>query len=199
MQAEALQQYRQGAPTRSEDFWGVFEVAYVSKAIATGGPVLRSPPGQLVFGGQRALNYVSQQLGVTLLVTHAGAIFLRHNPDHLQLVFTCCLPTHSCMSVLHLQLQASCLQVEKPDSYLNVLEYKTLGLLPGQATQQGTVTITSGTEFKVGSLPKQTLCCVGREGCRHPAPRTRPAQICTRLWRRECRHSPLLCASSWPS
>ena len=59
MQAEALQRYRRGAPTRSEEFWGVFEVAYVSKAIATGGPVLRSPPGQMVFGGQRALNYVS--------------------------------------------------------------------------------------------------------------------------------------------
>ena len=64
--------------------------------------------------------------------------------------------------MLHLKLQASaCLQVEKPDSYLNVLEYKTLGLLPGQATQQGTVTITSGTEFKVGSLNNQKLCCVG--------------------------------------
>ena len=59
----------------------------------------------------------------------------------------------SCVASEAASLLPACLQVEKPDSYLNVLEYKTLGLLPGQATQQGTVTITSGTEFKVGSLP----------------------------------------------
>ncbi len=67
--------------------------------------------------------------------------------------------------------------MEKPDSYLNILEYKTLGLLPGQATQQGTVTITSGTDFKVGSLPDQKLCCVGPEGCRHPPSGTRKASL----------------------
>ena len=84
-------------------------MAYVSKAIATGGPVLRSPPGQLVFGSQRALNYVSGQLGVILLVTHAGAVFLQHNPDWLQLLFTTCLPMHSCMSCVASEAASLCL------------------------------------------------------------------------------------------
>ena len=96
-QVEQLGRYSMRSPTRSELFWGEWEIAYCSNPTAPGGP-FRSAPGRALFGNQR----IRQSL-------------------------------------------------QKPGTLVNIVEFKTLGFLPGSSQQVGELQIIDGQRYRVGS------------------------------------------------
>ena len=71
-------------------------MVFSSNPNATGGPVLRSAPGQLLLAGQQPRQ-----------------------------------------------------RLQQPGTLINSVQFKTLGLIPGTATQQGTLAILDGNRYEV--------------------------------------------------